>query len=472
MTIGLCDVRVYLPSSRLTRACIAKAHDWATSSSRVPSGTIACANWDEDSLTMAQSAARELNNHDAIQSLRYCSTTAPFADRSNAALLAESLSLAAATATQDHGGSQRAASSALLAELSGARSGALVVAGEKRLAKPASPQELLQGDAAVAVLTGDDNLVAEFLGGVSRTTDFVDHYRQSGSDFDYDFEARWIRDEGLGAVIPDAIGELLTAKNVSPDAVKRLVLNAPAFVRKKVAGLAGLSAASIDSALDDAVGDTGCVSALLGLAEALENANSGDLVLLATFGQGVDVQLFRVIRPLDATLAPAIDRGREDDNYLRFLSHRGLVELDWGKRAERDVRTSQSAYYRARDQISAFVGGQCTSCDTVQFPRSQACVNPECRQFGEQRPYSLANAQGRVKSFTEDWQAYSPDPPLIYGNIDFPGNANVLMQFSDARSGDVEVGTRIRPQFRIKDIDRARGFRRYFWKAVVDQDAS
>jgi uncharacterized OB-fold protein len=164
--------------------------------------------------------------------------------------------------------------------------------------------------------------------------------------------------------------------------------------------------------------------------------------------------------------AHALASGVADGNYLRYLSHRGLLKMDWGKRAERDVRTAQSAYYRERDQVSGFVGGRCTACGTIQFPRTRACVNPECRKFETQAPHPFADLTGTVKSFTEDWQAYSQAPPLIYGNVSFEGGANIFMQFTDAASGEVAVGDAVSMHFRIKDIDRNRGFQRYFWKAV------
>ena len=146
--------------------------------------------------------------------------------------------------------------------------------------------------------------------------------------------------------------------------------------------------------------------------------------------------------------------------------------MDWGKRADRDVRSAHSAYYRERDQVSGFVCWNCRWCGTIQFPRTRACVNPDCRAFDSQTPYPFADLTGTVKSFTEDWQAYSPAPPLIYGNIGFEGGANILMQFTDTAEGETKVGNRVSMQFRIKDIDRVRDFRRYFWKAVPQEDVA
>ncbi len=40
-----------------------------------------------------------------------------------------------------------------------------------------------------------------------------------------------------------------------------------------------------------------------------------------------------------------------------------------------------------------------------------------------------------------------------------------MLDFTDLDETDLVVGKPMRMMFRIKDIDQARGFRRYFWKA-------
>ena len=135
-------------------------------------------------------------------------------------------------------------------------------------------------------------------------------------------------------------------------------------------------------------------------------------------------------------------------------------------RAERDNRTAQSVLWRKRDAITAFTGGRCRACGTVQFPPSRVCVNPACRQTDTQAPHRLADSAGRIKTFTEDWLAYSARPPLIYGNAEFEEGGNAFIEFTDFAPGEARVGAPLRFVFRLKDVDRLRGFRRYFWKAA------
>ena len=91
--------------------------------------------------------------------------------------------------------------------------------------------------------------------------------------------------------------------------------------------------------------------------------------------------------------------------------------------------------WRKSRQVTGFVGGRCSACQTAQFPKSRVCVNPACRKTDTQEDLRLADLLGRVKSFTEDWQAYAASPPAMYGNVEFAGGGNLLMEITDAGPG-------------------------------------
>ena len=38
------------------------------------------------------------------------------------------------------------------------------------------------------------------------------------------------------------------------------------------------------------------------------------------------------------------------------------------------------------------------------------------------------------------------------------------MEFTDCEPGTLKIGTPVEMRFRIKDVDKRRGFTRYFWK--------
>src|SRR5262249_35094643 len=158
--------------------------------------------------TMGVEAARDCltgQDRNAIGALLFASTSFPFEDRLNAGILTEALNLKPSVAAQDLTASQRAATSGLITALPIAPRGAgpvLVVAAEKRRTKSASPLELQTGDGAAAVLIGTGPVVAKLIASATRTVDFVDHFRGEGSEFDYTWEERWIRDEGYNKIVP------------------------------------------------------------------------------------------------------------------------------------------------------------------------------------------------------------------------------------------------------------------------------
>jgi len=157
---GILSYGAYLPRLRLQRKAIAEANAWfAPALKGLARGERAMANWDEDSITMAVEAARNCLTgiaRDSVRALTLASTTHPFDDRQNAAIVATALNLDPALRSMDVGGSLRAATSALRASFDSAADGTmtLLAAGEHRLAKAASTQEMQYGDGAAAVLVG------------------------------------------------------------------------------------------------------------------------------------------------------------------------------------------------------------------------------------------------------------------------------------------------------------------------------
>ena len=489
---ALLSAGVYLPRARLPRSSIAAAHAWFNPN--LPKGgERAYAAWDEDSLTFAVEAVRACTSkpsprddgtpsHHAFGAIAFASTTFPFADRSNAGLVAAALGREGALQARDHGGSLRAGTSALLAALQALADPAcpdtVVVASDTRAAKPASPQESVYGHGAAAfrVGRGDTNaaVLAEYLGGASVTVDFVDHHRSDGEAFDYTLEERWVRDEAWGKLLPGAVGPALAAAGITAAAIDHCVVNAPAAVHKKLAAQLGLREGVFVDTLGKTVGDTGTAHPLLLLAATLEKAAPGALLLLIGFGQGIDALVFRAGALAGSSgngsaagsFGAALAAGHQEASYTRYLAHQGLLEMELGMRGERDNRTAQSVAWRKRRTVTALIGGRCRDCSTVQYPLTRACVNPDCRAFDTQEEFPLADSPAKVKTFTEDWLAYTPSPPLVYGNVAFAAGGNAFIEFTDATPGETAVGQPVRFAFRLKDRDALRGFHRYFWKAV------
>ncbi|MBS0373886.1 MAG: OB-fold domain-containing protein [Proteobacteria bacterium] len=473
MSRGIAAWGAYLPRRRLVRAAAAEALAWRAPSGARARGERAYANWDEDSITLAVEAARDaLGSRDrgAIDGVTLASTTLPFADRSNAGLVADALSLRDAVRTVDATGSQRAGTGALIDALASAPGrSTLVLAADRRATRAGSAEELAYGDGAAALLVADDGLAAEYLGSHSATAELVDHFRASDAAADYVLEERWVRTVGHLGLVPPAVATLLARLGLVAGDVRHFACPLPPASLRTVAKTIGCAEAAVVEPLDERCGHAGAAQPLLLLGAALERAAAGDLIVVVGFGQGVDVLALRATgagaRPARG-VAGALAAGIADRAYVRFLAQSGALEMDWGLRAERDNRTAQSAYFRRHRDVTGFVGGRCRQCGTVQYPRAGSCVNPDCRALGAQDEVPLAGLAGTVKTFTEDWLAFTPSPPLAYGNVALAGGGNVFIEFCDVEPGELAVGAAVRFVFRIKDLDRLRDTRRYFWKAT------
>ena len=475
MTAGILGFGAYVPWRRLQRKAIVDQHGWFNSALKSQGkGERAMANWDEDAVTMAVEAARDaLTGFDrsGVSALRVASTTFPFLDRLHAGIVADALELSDDISTSDVSATQRAGTTALIDALRAGRR-TLVVGSENRRTKAASTHELTSGDAAAALLVGEGEVVAKLLASKSRTADFVDHYRSMDNTFDYQWEERWIRDAGYMKVAPPVIKDCLKAAGVAPEAVTTFCFASTlSKVAQAIAKAAGIAETAVADPLYAGLGDAGVAHPLLLLAAALEKANPGDRILVVGFGQGADALLFEVTDKIKSHkrglgVSGHLARRKEETQYSRFLAFNDLIEMERGMRSETDKQTPLSAMWRNHETVTRFNGGKCAKCGTLQFPKTRICVNPNCTAIDSQELHSFADTKGRINSYTADRLTYSPDPPACYGMIQFEDGGRWMMDFTDVDEKQIEVGNAMRMMFRIKDIDPARGFRRYFWKAA------
>jgi 3-hydroxy-3-methylglutaryl CoA synthase len=477
--IGITGFGGYLPRLRLLRRAITQANAWYAPGMTHRGGTRTMANWDEDSLTMAVAAARDClgqaQDRSQVRSLFLASNTLPFQERLNAGIVAGALNLDEEIDAVDLGGAQRSALSAVLQALDRvkARPGdALVLAADARKARAASVQELDYGDAAAAMLVGRDRVLAEFLGAGSLSVDFVDHFRAAGESIDYHWEERWVRDEGIGKLVPRAIAAALQQAQVQASQVDHLIFPS-SFARMDVqlAKACGIRAEAVVEALMDSIGDSGLPHGLLMLSHVLERAQPGQLIVVAQFGSGAQALVFRVTEAI-RTFKPQrgvsewLARGVEEDNYTKFLAFKGQLELERGMRGEQDKKTALSTAWRHRQALLGFVAGRCEVTGSVHFPPSRLSYDQGKPLQDTQRPYPLADRPARILSWSAEYLSYHAAPPHHYGQIDFDGGGRILMDFTDLEVGDVDSGTAMEMVFRIKDVDERRHFTRYFWKAT------
>lgn len=478
--IGLCSYGGHIPRYRLNRRLIFEAMGWMNPATIANSrGERAVANFDEDSITMAVAAgigALQEVDRSTVQGVYFASTTLPYKERLNAGILVPALNLKDQVRAADFTGSLKSGTTALLAALDAVKPGSpdkiVVAASDCRLGKPASAQEMLFGDGAAAFVVGGENVVAEFKGSYSVTYDFGDHYRGSIQTFDTQWEDRWIRDLGIEQFIPEAINGLLANTGLTIGDFSTVIY--PCYypeARKGINKKLGIAPEQEHDNLQAVVGETGTPHPLIMLAEALEDANPGDKLLLVSNGSGCDAICFEVTREIEKIknrkpISASLARKADLDIYTKMLVWRDLIPADFGKRKEVDHWTRFSALWRNRQLVFGLMGGKCTQCGTAQIPSQEICINPECNAIGTQTPHPFFDKMGTIASFTGDNLAASVDPPAIYGEVEFDGGGRMMLDITDCRLGELSTGTRVSMSFRRKYYDEKRGISGYFWKAI------
>ena len=460
----LAGVGGYLPLLRLDRAAAAKALRFSGLGGR-GAGHRAVAGWDEDALTLGVEAARTLTA-EGVGSIVFASTSAPFFERSQAALLLEALSLPAATRTNDVAGSRRCGVAALLDALLGSQR-TLVVAGERRPTRAGSAQHLGFGDGGAAALIGNSG-AARLIGHASLSHDFVDVYASRERPDPYVYEERFIKDVAVGTIVAPTLLAACAAAGIAPGAITHAAVHEPvAACWRDIAKTTGITAVNHCSELATTAGDLGAAHPIFAAALAFAKASPGDIVLVAGFGSGCDALLFEVTAamPGAAEAQAMLTAGAPLTDYVRFLSLTDQLALDWGVRGEFNQKAQATAIERHGRDMLGFVGGR-DSTGNVQFPKSRIPVNPAADATVPFEDVRLADDSATIVSITADRLNFTPDPPFFFGLVQFDNGARVMMEFADADTRPFAVGDTVRMRLRIKSRDRQRGFRTYFWKAV------
>jgi len=478
--VGIVSFGGYVPRLRLDRKAIMQSMGWfAPQLGGSAQGERSMSNWDEDALTMAVAAGRDClvgQDKSKIDAVYMASTTMPFSDRDNAGVLKAALNLHDQITCADFATTMKSGTTALITALESAKGGEkgqiLVAAADNRRTKSASVQEMWYGDGAGALLVGGENVVAEFLGSFSLSYDFVDHYRGATSKFDYNWEERWIRDEGYSKIYPELIAGILDKTDMNIKDVTRLIY--PCVferVHSALPKIVGASREQVPGNMHEETGECGTAHPFVMLNRELETARPGDVLLVAGYGQGGDALMFRVTDRINSLpervgISGCLARKKVEKTYTKWLQFNELIETEMGARAEVSNRTALSILWRERKLILGFVGGRCKACGTPQIPSDRICVNPRCGAIDSQEEYEFADRPAKILTFTGDNLAASLDPPSIYGIVQFDDGGRMMMEFTDCTLDDVEVGVPMRPVFRKKYYDKERGFTGYFWKAI------
>ena len=466
---GVISAAGYVPYRRLDRSEIADFFGTGGGT-----GTRAVASYDEDTTTMGQAAADlALRSTSVEPDALWFATSAPaYLEKTNAAAIHAALRLDPAVGALDFGGAVRSGIGALRAALSGSGR-TLVVSADARDGLPAGGDEASAGDGAAAVLVGDNAdgpVLAEYLGGASRTLEVTERWRIPGGARSRTWEERFGA-HVLGPAAAEAWQAALDASGVDGTvgidrlAVTGLNSRAVATALKAI----GAKADSLVDPLINTVGNTATSHPALLLCSALEHAAPGETIAVVALADGVEAIILQATEAIAdhrpaAPIAGQIAQGGSLP-YGRFLAWRNMVTVEPPNRPA-PARPSSSAANRRTDWKYGFTGSRDRSSEMVHLPPAR--VSQRGGAADDMDPAPMAHTSGTVASFTVDRLAYSPSPPTVFAVVDFDGGGRVPLELTDVDADEVQVGMRVVPTFRR--LYTADDIHNYFWKARPVRD--
>ena len=468
---GIVSYGAYIPLWRLSRDAMAGA--WGR---RSLGGERSVANNDEDAATMATEAVFDClagTDRDTIDGLYFASTTAPFREKQCSSLVAAAADLKSEIVTADHGNSLRAGTTALRTALDAVNSGSaqniVVTASDCRLAYPRSDYEQSFGDAAVALSVSNvGKPIANIEASHSVSNEMYDVWRLDKDTYVQSWEDRFIIEHGYNENTYKAISGLMKKQGLSADAVTKLVLYAPnKRAQQQLAKSLGFNPETqLQDLLIDNLGISGCAHGLLMLVAALEEANAGDRLLLASYGDGSDAFLVQVTDEIDKikndrrAVKGYLASKKSLPSYEKFLSYRGVLEPQPGEPFR--LFPSASVSWRERNSSIRFHGSKCKNCGVVTYPVQRVCY--ECRAKDNYEEVRLSDQKGKVFTYSLDNLAGRSDDPVvpqivIESDLD---KARVYSMMTDCDPDKIKIGMPVEMTFRR--IYEGGGMYNYFWK--------
>lgn len=443
---GISQYAVYLPRFALATTRFGDAS---------PAGRKqrSAANHDEDALTLAVEAARNLDIEGPIF---FATSEPPYLDKSSGSTLHAALELPERIAAHDLVG-LRAGSGAFGLAASG---GGTAVLADLRTPAPGSPDELAHGDGAAAFTFSAEGAGAALVGSASATRELLDRWRLPGERHPVAWDERFTAEVYLG-LMADAAGRALADAGL--ERTDRVVVSC-ANPRAASAARTALAGDGSDAALESQIGHTGTAHLGILLADAFDQSSPGESILALGAADGADAFVFVAGENVgEANRGPRVREqlaSRTALTYDRYLRRRRLLDLQGARRPDPASPAAPPMLRRSHWKLG-LVASCCSACGTVVTPPGPVC--PGCGAVGTGEAYSLRDRGCTVVSFTADHLSPTPDPPVVLAVVDIDGGGRRSVEVTDVPESGIEVGDRLTPTFRR--VHSAGGIHNYFWKA-------
>lgn len=413
-----------------------------------------------------------------IDGVFFASTTSPFKEKNVSSIIASALDMRKDIATTDFTSSTKAGTEALKAAVDAIKAGSakkiLVAAGECTVASPSSDLEQIYGDAAAAVLVGED-------GGIGRISDFYSItepipgiWKRSVDTLPHRFEAKLDMRYGFIKNTVETIQALLKRHDLTIKDISKLAFNAPdprGYL--DVVNTIGADFSQLPDPFMFAasVGMSGAAHPLLTLVASLEAAEPGERILCAGYGDGCDAfyvettDKVKEMRGTRKSTSVYLNSKRMLPTYEKYLDFKKLRE----KAQPEYPRASVVSYWRGEKSILRFYGMKCKKCGVISYPISKCCV--ECGEKDSYDEVKLAR-RGKIFTFTFDYLAgaggaygdYAALNPAIRGVVDLEDGCRVFLELTDCEPNVEEVKIDMPVELTFRLITEKSNYRFYGWR--------
>jgi hydroxymethylglutaryl-CoA synthase len=424
-------------------------------------GTLAVCGPDEDTLTLAWSAAEAARaaagmTAREIDGLWWGTARPPMPEGPSLAYLSCALGLGDGVNGLLASGSTHAGVDALTAAwdalAGGSTTCALVVLSDALVPGPGTGAERSTGAAAVALVLTPDGGTARLVARAVRTRPLLDRYRGEGQPGTGDpYDPRLFREREL---LPSVAGAVQALESPPPDGARWSVPDPDGRLGGAVARKVGATdVASAD--VFARVGDTGAAAPLLGILGALDAA--GPAVVVATGGGRASALVLEVDHPVPGAAAAVATldggtRGTRPVTYASVLRARRQLQ-PMAEPVPMGIPPGSAAFVRGNEELLALEGKKCANCGTIAVPPT---VHPVCPNCGSAKGTTVPLTRtGVVHTFVVNHTMPAPfEAPLPLVVVDLDDGARVLLQGMPEDAAALSIGDRVALELRRYAIER------------------
>jgi 3-hydroxy-3-methylglutaryl CoA synthase len=466
--VGIISYGSYIPLYRLSGDTFARA--WGM---KYTMGERAVAFYDEDSVTMAAAAVSDCLGEsiaEGVEGLFLASTTLPYKEKQMASFIASSLDFPKTARTADFTDSLRCGTSAMNSALDAIKAGTagkiMVASSDCRMGVPTSMREQIFGDGAAAVLIGKEDVAVTIEASYSINAEINDVWRKDNDRFVSGAEDRWAVTYGYMSIMHEAVNGLMKQCSLTPKDFSKIVLPGPDFRSHQglVKSLGFDPKTQVQDSLCMSVGSTGAAHGLMVLVAALEEAEPGDRILFANYGNGADAFVLQVTDQIEKIRGRKGIKGHLESkkalsSYERYLRWRGLVEVEGSRR--QSSYSSPTVLWREATSLLPLCGSKCKGCGLIDFPPQRVCY-----QCGSKDEFDLVklSKKGTLFTYTEDYLSGAAFEDFVgIPVIDLEGGGRLRVLMTECEAGQMHIDMPV--ELVLRKMHEGGGYNNYFWKA-------